>query len=583
MTTMATSPDRYLNVARGYRPTPVADGGLYFASDMAGLPQTYRIDGADRFPVRVAPSQNRTLPVAQTPFGMLLRHDHDGNEIWQLSMLTEGGDLRQLTDDPRAIHRGVVPTPDGLRAGLAFNPEGRADWALGVIDLETGSIGARVDRGGYWSWLAWDGDGEVAVVAEALGNVANRAYLLRGAELQPLLSSATLVEDAFWAGGRLYLIADVDSEYQGLVEVDPAEPDRIARWLIREEHDVSVAVPAPDGRRALVAVNAGPYDQLRILDLESGESQPIDLQPGLITADNVVPSGENVAWSGERLLVAWESSSRPADIIEPDTGRRWTFAGGGGFPELPAPAAVAIESLDGLAVPALHYRVDGTPRPTVVYFHGGPESETRASFTPQVAMWIGAGFDVVAPNVRGSTGYGRHYFSLDDRGLRWDAVRDGCAVGRWAKEHGGATSLVAMGGSYGGFMTLAVLVEDPGLWDFGVDIVGIADWHSFLRNTSGWRRSMRVAEYGEPEGPDGEFLAEFSPLRRADRITARLLIIHGRNDPRVPVGEAEQIHHAVSGSELLILDDEGHGLTKHGNRSRAYGRAVEFVRAGLGH
>jgi dipeptidyl aminopeptidase/acylaminoacyl peptidase len=421
----------------------------------------------------------------------------------------------------------------------------------------------------------------VAVVGEARGNVANRAHLLRGAELQPLLSTATLVEGAFWAGGRLYLIADVDSEYQGLVEVDPAEPERIARWLIREEHDVDVAVPAPDGRHALVAINRGPYDELRVLDLESGESRSLDLEPGLVTADNVVSAGENVAWAGERLLVAWESSSRPADIVEPETRTRWTMAGGDGAPELPAPIEVEIESFDGVTVPALHHRVDGTPRPTVVYFHGGPESQLRASFTPQVAMWLGAGFDVLAPNVRGSTGYGRRYLSLDDRGLRWDAVRDGCVVGRWAKEHGGATSLVAMGGSYGGFMTLAVLVEDPELWDLGVDIVGIADWHSFLRNTSGWRRSMRVAEYGEPDGPDGEFLAEFSPLRRADRIKARLLIIHGRNDPRVPVGEAEQIHQAVPGSELLILDDEGHGLTKHGNRSRAYGHAVDFVREGL--
>jgi dipeptidyl aminopeptidase/acylaminoacyl peptidase len=139
-----------------------------------------------------------------------------------------------------------------------------------------------------------------------------------------------------------------------------------------------------------------------------------------------------------------------------------------------------------------------------------------------------------------------------------------------------------MGGSYGGFMTLAVLVEDPSLWDAAVDIVGIGDWHTFLRNTSGWRRAMRMAEYGDPDSADAEFLATFSPLRQADRITASLLVIHGRNDPRVPVSEAEQIHRAVQGSELLVFDDEGHGITRHGNRARAYGRALEFVSARLG-
>jgi dipeptidyl aminopeptidase/acylaminoacyl peptidase len=127
-------------------------------------------------------------------------------------------------------------------------------------------------------------------------------------------------------------------------------------------------------------------------------------------------------------------------------------------------------------------------------------------------------------------------------------------------------------------MTLAVLVEDPELWDAAVDIVGVTDWHSFFRNISGWRRAIRASEYGDPAGADGEFLAEFSPLRRAHTIRASLLIIHGRNDVRVPVSEAVQIHEAVPGSELLIFDDEGHGILRHPNRSRAFGRALEFVR-----
>jgi len=196
-------------------------------------------------------------------------------------------------------------------------------------------------------------------------------------------------------------------------------------------------------------------------------------------------------------------------------------------------------------------------------------------------MWNAAGFDVLAPNVRGSTGYGRRFYSLDDKELRWDAVRDGVEAGRWLRREGFATHLIAMGGSYGGFMTLAVLVEDPELWDAAIDVVGVTDFLSFFKNTSGWRRAIRAAEYGDPEGRDSEFLAEFSPLRRAHQIKAPLLIIHGRNDVRVPVSEALQIHEAASDSELLIFDDEGHGIMKHGNRARAFGRALEFARERL--
>jgi dienelactone hydrolase len=583
---MPARPHLFLSISRAYRPTPTREGALFVASDMAGLPQTYRLGGPDRFPVRVAPSQDRTLPVAHTPLGLLLRIDSGGDEVWQLALAGEAGDLRQITSDRLAIHRDVTVAPDGRRAGLVFNPGGRADWAVGVIDLETGGIDVRIDRGGYWHWLGWSEDGELAAVTEQHGSLVNDAYLLHpDGALQPLLPEARRVEQAFWAGGRLFAVTDLGGDFLGLAEVEAAEPTRIVRWLVHEDHDVELALPDPTGRRALVAVNLGPYDRLRLLDLEGGGGlDGLGVPPGLLYADNACPETEQAAWSsdGERLWVAWESSSRPAEIREIFSDVVWTQASGEPPAGLTEPVEVSIPSFDGLRVPALHYRVDGTPRPTVVWFHGGPESQARANYSPVIAMWNAAGFDVLTPNVRGSTGYGVHYASLDDRERRWDAVRDGCRVGRWLRESGFATHLVAMGASYGGFMTLAVLVEEPGLWDAGVDIVGIADWHTFFRNTSGWRRSQRAVEYGDPEGPDGAFLAEFSPLRRAGDIRAHLLVIHGRNDPRVPVSEAEQISRVVPGSELMIFDDEGHGIARHGNRARAYGRALDFVRERLG-
>jgi dipeptidyl aminopeptidase/acylaminoacyl peptidase len=353
---------------------------------------------------------------------------------------------------------------------------------------------------------------------------------------------------------------------------------------VDEDHDVLAAVPDPSGRRLAVVVNQGAYDAIRVLDLETGAEADgawsAALPPGVVYADNSSSTADHVRWSpdGASLFVAWESPTSPAEIVELPSGVIWTRAAGHPIAGLPMPEQVAYRSFDGLEVPALHYRVDGRPRPTVVLFHGGPTSQARASFQPAIAMWNAAGFDVLAPNVRGSTGYGRRYYSLDDRELRWDSVRDGVEAGRWLQAQGHATRLIAMGGSYGGFMTLAVLVEAPDLWDAAIDIVGIADWHSFFANTSGWRRANRAAEYGDPAGADGELLAEISPLRRADRIRTPLLIIHGRNDVRVPVSEAAQIHQAAPGSELLVFDDEGHGILRHGNRTRAYGRALAFVR-----
>ncbi|MGH7911141.1 MAG: alpha/beta hydrolase family protein, partial [Candidatus Dormibacteraceae bacterium] len=357
------------------------------------------------------------------------------------------------------------------------------------------------------------------------------------------------------------------------------------RTLYRELHDLEAAVPDPAGARLALVLNAGAYDRLATLELETGELRDVATPwPGVVYGDNVNTTADQLAWlEGGSLLVAWESPTHPAELWELPAGRQWTRAGGPLPAGLVEPQEVTIPGFGGLPVPALSFtsrspRPAGLPRTTVVYIHGGPEGQTRANLIPQLQMWLVAGYDVLAPNVRGSTGYGFDFASLDDREKRWDAVRDAVTLARSQKDSGTAERLVAMGGSYGGFMTLAVLVEAPELWDAAVDIVGIADWHSFFRNTSGWRRSMRAAEYGDPlEEPDGTFLAEFSPLRRAERIRTDLLVIHGRNDPRVPVGEATQIVEAVPGSELLIFDDEGHGIARAGNRSRAYGRALTFV------
>ncbi|MDA8340690.1 MAG: prolyl oligopeptidase family serine peptidase, partial [Actinomycetota bacterium] len=184
-------------------------------------------------------------------------------------------------------------------------------------------------------------------------------------------------------------------------------------------------------------------------------------------------------------------------------------------------------------------------------------------------------------NVRGSTGYGKRYASLDDTTRRLDSVRDLASVHAWLAGAGFDPGRAALwGGSYGGYMVLAGLAFQPDRWAAGVDIVGISDLVTFLEHTSDYRRAHREREYGSLEH-DRPFLEEASPLRRAEDIRAPLFVIHGRNDPRVPVGEAQQLVAAVSRrgirSELVVYDDEGHGLARLANRVDGYGRAVRFL------
>jgi dipeptidyl aminopeptidase/acylaminoacyl peptidase len=284
-----------------------------------------------------------------------------------------------------------------------------------------------------------------------------------------------------------------------------------------------------------------------------------------------------VAWKvdGSALYVSWDQATRPAEIFEWPGATRRTFTSEPP-PGLVAPVELAYASFDGLEIPGLIYRADEKPRAAVVQFHGGPEGQSRGGFIPQAQLLNAIGVNLFLPNVRGSTGYGMRYQGLDDKTLRWNGVMDGCEAARHLKAAGIATKTAAMGGSYGGFMTLAVLVACPDVWDAGVDVVGIADWHTFFANMPPWRGVLRVNEYGDPNGAEAEFLREISPIRRAGEIKAPLLVIHGRNDPRVPVEESEQIARAT-GAELMIFEDEGHGIAALANQVTSNRRILEFL------
>jgi dipeptidyl aminopeptidase/acylaminoacyl peptidase len=213
--------------------------------------------------------------------------------------------------------------------------------------------------------------------------------------------------------------------------------------------------------------------------------------------------------------------------------------------------------------------------------HGGPESQAYRLFSPVIQALVASGYGVVVPNVRGSTGYGKRYASLDDTTRRLDSVRDLAAIhGTLGKLGFDAARAAVWGGSYGGYMVLAGLAFQRELWAAGVDIVGIASLVTFLENTSDYRRAHREREYGSL-ADDRAFLVEASPMTHIEAMRAPLFVIHGRNDPRVPVSEAEQIVASLEARgvrcELCIYEDEGHGLARLANRLDAYPRAIAFL------
>jgi dipeptidyl aminopeptidase/acylaminoacyl peptidase len=253
------------------------------------------------------------------------------------------------------------------------------------------------------------------------------------------------------------------------------------------------------------------------------------------------------------------------------------------------PQLIRYKSFDGREIPAWYYRpnnfqIDGLagPIPVIVSVHGGPEGQEQPGFSSIYKYFLSRGYSILAPNVRGSTGYGKTYTHLDDVRKREDSVKDLAAAVEWLKTKGGADPrrIAVMGGSYGGYMTLAAVTLYPDLWAAAVDTVGIANFESFLKNTSGYRRKLREVEYGSLER-DLDFLRAISPLGKVERVKTPLMIIAGKNDPRVPYTEAEQMVKALRERKAIIeyklFEDEGHGVAKLSNRLIVYPLMADFL------
>lgn len=450
-------------------------------------------------------------------------------------------------------------------------------------------------------------------------------------------------------GNSIYVLSDADKEYMGIARIDLQSLD--FNYIAEYAWDVENLAMHPDGQKLAYTVNEEGYSQLYVLDLSlsAGREWQKSAGEGHGSADTAgiegsagiggsagaksfpaIPKGvvEGLQWSpdGERLCFSLDGSTHPKDLwemnIRKERAERLTFVSDSPvLDQLVEPELIRYTSFDGMEIPAFYYRpkagdqvltgnmgsshaqaesaTAGASRlahssaspasrlPVVVYVHGGPESQTRASFHPLLQYLVHRGFAVLATNVRGSTGYGRTFTHLDDVRKRMDSVADLASAVEWLKADGGADpdAIAVMGRSYGGFMVLAAITTYPDLWACAIDQVGIANFRTFLENTGPWRRKLREPEYGSLEN-DGEFLDEISPIHHIHKITAPLLVQHGRNDPRVPVGEAEQI---VAGLqklgrevEYICYEDEGHPITKLPNLVHAYTAFADFLEKWMG-
>jgi dipeptidyl aminopeptidase/acylaminoacyl peptidase len=581
----------WFDVAASYQPSMAFDGeSVLYLSDPGELPQAFRVSAGGGSSVPISPVRRRvgTVQASPTAPNAVVTVDSGGDEHWQLALLS-GTDspkpsLRALTNTLKVIHSAGAWRPDGTSYLYTSNSRDERFFDVYSVGVQAPDPAPKLLLQGDALHDVLATDADRVLVGRMNTNLDVDLLLLEGdrvVHLNPHEGEET-VFGADVTNDAVYAAANPGREFAALVRYRPGRPGH--EFLREYPGDVEIVRASPDGHSLLLGVNRDGWTELHLYEPSTGTDRPLPTSPHGVVA--------NVSWAPDGTAFAHDLSSVDGvevyrRSIETGKPRRLTTSARPVPVRLSPPKLGTCPTTDRVVVPYWEYAPAGPSRGTILEVHGGPEAQARPGLNRFRQFLVAEGWRVVVPNVRGSTGYGRTFVHLDDVRRRMDTVRDLRDLVehlvRLRRAERGRVGIV--GGSYGGFMVLSSLATYPELFGAGVDIVGIANFVTFLEETGPWRRAVREAEYGRLD-QDREFLTSISPIHHADRITSPLLVIHGRNDPRVPAREAEQIVATLRGQgrtvELMMFDDEGHGIVGRTNRERAYGRAAEFLAEQLG-
>lgn len=591
--------ERYLNIRSAHGSSVSVDGTVAFLMNTTGTPQIWTLENQGQWPEQRTFFDDRVTFVEWSPvrsefiFGM----DEGGNERVKLYRLNDDGHIHELTPVD-AKHRWGGWSHDGDTFAYASNRREESVFDV-YVQGRTADPTSPIEiyRGDGWISVAgWDPDDNRLLLHQAHSSFDHDVYVLDietgdSRHLTPHHGD-TRYSSLCWGpdGTAVYLVTDQDEDTMYLARID-LESEQLTCIESGGEWNVDGIALDEETGRFVYSRNVDGYTELTVGELTGPDSFRTFPEPTLPAG---TAGGVSFNTNATKFSVTSSTDTQNPNIyvvdIEQGKATKWTQAATAGIPaeSFISSELIHYETFDDRDIPA-YFSVPSRNRamdsdtgvPVVIDIHGGPESQRRPSFSSIKQYLLGNGYAVFEPNIRGSTGYGRAYTHLDDVERRMDSVADIAAAGEWLANHSAVDEqrLILKGGSYGGFMVLSAMANYPDMWAAGIDIVGIANFVTFLENTGSWRRSLREAEYGSLD-TDREFLESISPSNQADAINAPLFILHGENDPRVPADEARQIAAEVGEHvpvKLLIFDDEGHGITKLDNRITAYTEIVAFL------
>jgi len=621
---------QYLNIKSAGSPSFSPDGKqLIYLTNATGTSQIWLVGVEGGTPKQLTNYDDNIgfaewLSDGGIVFGKARGGDENTQFFW---MKPDGAGVKELTNDPKVRHNFAKVSKDGKKIYYSSNKRNRTYFDVYSMELATGKEEMLYQYDGNMSIAAVNDFGTQFVLSRdgVEKSLDNDLFLLdvrskKEVHLTPHTEASEFGNVAFLADSLLMTSND-KREFEGLVQLrqknaagdDWSESNRVVDTIFTPNFDAAGVTMNDNSSTFAYTLNVDGFSDLYLRRIETGGKpliSTIAIRPEKLPLPGKgVVGGMTFSPDSSKLAFSFTSPTQNGDIWIYDRNTmkmsQITNSDRAGIDPKTfiKPELVKFKSFDGKEIPAWYYKAAGlntqannlgsmvsrsgmleanAKLPVIVSVHGGPEGQSRPGFNALFQYYLSRGYAVLDPNVRGSTGYGKTYTHLDDVEKREDSVKDLAAAHEWLVKNGGADPkrIAILGGSYGGYMTMAAITLYPDLWAAAVDTVGIVNWETFLKNTSGYRRRAREVEYGMLD-KDIEFLRRISPIRKIDRIKAPLFVIHGKNDPRVPYTEAEQVVAALKAREAIVeyklYNDEGHGISKLKNRLELYPLVADFL------
>jgi dipeptidyl aminopeptidase/acylaminoacyl peptidase len=579
---------------------------IMYSSKKTGIYNAYKVPVSGGEPVQLTDSESESIfAISYFPEDerILFSSDQGGNEITHIFVKKLSGEITDLTPDSTAKAQFMGWAGDEQSfffASNARNPQAFDVYELNIdlIDEIENSVAA------YQPEMIFENDGrfypgpishdqKYMAVTESVTRQKVNMYLkdLESGELEMINDPDDEIaySPQFFDkdGDKLYFLTDKGSEYKYLSSYDIASGK--TQKVEEADWDIMYAYQSENGKYRVIGINEDAQTRIKIYNRETGEQVALpDVPDGEITSVNISDSEElmafyvNSATSPNNLYVHnFESgeTSRLTDTMNPEIDES----------DLVSPEVVRYKSFDGMEIPAILYQPKmastDNPVPAIVSVHGGPGGQSRLGYNALIQYLANHGYAVLQVNNRGSSGYGKTFFTADDQKHGEDDLKDVV----YGKEYLAGLANIdsqrigVMGGSYGGYMTLAALTFEPEVFEVGVDIFGVSNWLRTLKSIPAWWGAARESLYNEMGNPetDSTMLYNKSPLFFADQIQKPLMVLQGANDPRVLKVESDEIVEKVKQNdvpvEYVVFDDEGHGFRKKENQIKGYQAILEFL------